>query len=555
MTILRKRISAAVLIAGLLLPAATLAQAVRITPAERRMAEKITAKQLGEYLHFVASDVMEGRDTPSRGLDTTAEFLKMMLAKWGFKPAGDNGTFFQNITLKRNAVDRDNAYLEIGGKRFKWGEGFYRLAASTGEVRNASVIFAGDGWVIPSKGLDPFRGVDVRGKIVPLSGSAGASPTAVIGLPAGVTQTDLGGPRGTDWEDGLGYAARNGAAGVIILPSAAGTAVWERESRRSGTSGMWVEGLHDRPPRSGASRGLSIPVYVISETAAAALFDGPLPADSGAAGAREIAAKTVSSNIPTVPESHRTQNVVAVWEGADPVLKKEMVAVGAHYDHVGINDDFPGPDKIFNGADDDGSGTVALLAMAEALATARARPKRSILFVWHSAEEKGLWGSEYFNKFPTVDIKNVIAQLNIDMIGRSKAPGDTAARNRDLTDANSIYVIGAEMMSSTLGTITAKTNDAYLKIRYDRKYDDPKDTNRFFFRSDHFHYAKNGIPIVFWFDGVHVDYHRPGDHADKIDYAKLERVTRTIFMTALKLADLRTRPAVDKQLPAELQQR
>ena len=181
-----------------------------------------------------------------------------------------------------------------------------------------------------------------------------------------------------------------------------------------------------------------------------------------------------------------------------PKLKNEMVAVGAHYDHVGLSQFFvaKGDDKIFNGADDDGSGTVAVLTMAEALSKSAKRPKRSILLVWHCGEEKGLWGSEYFNKFPTVDIKSVVAQLNIDMIGRSRQPNDANPKNADLSAENGVYVIGSQMMSSKLGEVTKSINDSYLKLNYDLKYDDPKDTNRFFFRSDHFNYAVNGIPIV-----------------------------------------------------------
>jgi Zn-dependent M28 family amino/carboxypeptidase len=140
------------------------------------------------------------------------------------------------------------------------------------------------------------------------------------------------------------------------------------------------------------------------------------------------------------------------------------------------------------------------------------------------------------------------------MIGRSKKSGDTNPKNKDLTSDHAIYVIGSEMMSSTLGAITKGTNDAFLKLTYDYKYDDPKDENRFFFRSDHFNYAQNGIPIVFWFDGVHEDYHGAGDHPDKIDYAKMEKVTRTIFLTLWEVSALATRPAVDKKLPPELTQ-
>ena len=149
----------------------------------------------------------------------------------------------------------------------------------------------------------------------------------------------------------------------------------------------------------------------------------------------------------------------------------------------------------------------------------------------------------------------MIAQLNIDMIGRSKKPGDTNPKNKELSGENEIYVIGKDMMSSTLGSIVDGTNKGYLNIAYDTRYDDPKDPNRFFFRSDHFNYAQNGIPITFWFDGVHEDYHQVGDSPDKIDYQKMEKVARTILLTLLELTDLKDRPKIDKQLPAELTQR
>jgi len=375
---MKRNILALLLLTACVGQAVAQAPVVKISPEEKKIAEAVTAKQLSDYLYFVASDEMEGRDTPSRGLDTTAKFIAMNLSRWGFKPAGDDGTFFQKMALKRNPNP------ETG----------------------------------PPFLLDPN------------------------------TKYDAANVSGTDHA--------------------------------------------------------------------------------------------------------MTQNVVAIWEGRDPILKNEMVAIGAHYDHVGMNPNLQGPDKIFNGADDDGSGIVAVLAIAEALAKAPRRPKRSILFVWHCGEEKGLWGSKYFNKFPTIDIKQVVAQLNIDMIGRSKKSTDTHPRDKDLTGENAIYVIGSEMMSSTLGAVVKKTNTGYLNLSYDYRYDDPKDTERFFFRSDHFNYAQNGIPIAFWFDGVHVDYHRPGDEAHKIDYNKMEKVTRTILLTLWELTDLKERPKVDKELPPEL---
>jgi hypothetical protein len=522
-------------------------QAVTITPAERRLAAAITAEQLKSYLYFVASDAMEGRDTPSRGLDITAEFLKMNLSRWGFKPAGDNGTFFQKIELTVEGVDGANNILQVDGRSFNLNTDFFRLRGDGSA--NALMVFVGNGWLVRSKNLDAYKGVDVRGKIVVLAGDGFPNPNTLTSRPTGVTESDLSGTKGTDWADPLTYAANSGAAGVILIASQQTQSSWGRVRQFFSRGGMYPTKLR-APQPEGASK---LPVALVSGAVADAIFAG---AAAGKDSPTPFAIDTtVSMTTMGRTEAKWTQNVVALWEGSDPVLKHEMVAVGAHYDHVGTNPNAPGEDKIWNGADDDGSGTVAVLAIAEALAQSKARPKRSILLVWHAGEEKGLWGAEYFNKFPTVDIKKVIAQLNIDMIGRSKKPGDTNPKNINLTGENAIYVIGSGMMSSSLGALTKATNNAYLKLNYDYKYDDPNDSERFFFRSDHFHYAVNGIPIAFWFDGVHEDYHQPTDHPDKIDYAKMEKVTRTIFLTMWELAELRQRPTVDKTLPPELMQR
>jgi Zn-dependent M28 family amino/carboxypeptidase len=261
--------------------------------------------------------------------------------------------------------------------------------------------------------------------------------------------------------------------------------------------------------------------------------------------------KKLSITVKNKSDGLATQNVVAVFEGSDPVLKNEYVALGAHYDHVGTGAPVNG-DTIYNGADDDGSGTTALLAIAEALAKAPARPKRSVLFVWHAGEEHGLWGSRYFTDYPTIPLDKIVTQINIDMIGRSKKEGDTDPRNKELSGPNEIYVIGSKMMSTELGDLTEAVNKQYLNLTYDYRYDDPNDPNRFFFRSDHYNYARKGIPIVFFFDGVHEDYHRPGDEVQKIDFQKMEKVGRTVYMMLWEIANRATRPKVDKQLPAQL---
>ncbi|MDQ3711682.1 MAG: M20/M25/M40 family metallo-hydrolase [Acidobacteriota bacterium] len=531
---------------------ATLAQtATKANSPARKVAENITAEQLKDYLYYVASDEMEGRDTPSRGLDLTAKFIALNLKQWGFKPAGDNGTFFQKFALNIRNTDAVKTQLEIGGRKLRYGKNFFTNPVAA-TITNSPLVFAGNGWRLKSKNLDALKDTDVKGKTVVIYSKDF--------YPDGVTQADLfSGKLGkafVDWIEPLSYAREKGAAGLIIIATPADEENWQNQRRQRERGGASVEKF----TQISISKNRNIPTIVISSDAAENLFQGESITFSEINRLSEANSllptvaltKTASYTVQSKIDKASTQNVVAVWEGSDPNLKNEMVAIGAHYDHVGVNPNAKGEDKIWNGADDDGSGTVAVLSIAEALAKSPKRPKRSVLFVWHAGEEKGLWGSEYFNKFPTVDIKSVIAQLNIDMIGRSRKADDTNPKNANLSNETEVYVIGSEMMSSELGEVTKSVNNSFLNLTYNYKYDDPKDPNRFFFRSDHFNYAVNGIPIVFWFDGVHEDYHQPGDEPEKIDYAKMERVTRTIFLTLWQIADLKERPKVDKQLPPEL---
>ena len=546
---MRKNLLALLLVFTFLLPSAALAQtAVKLTVQEKQMADAITAAQLKDYLYYVADDLMEGRDTPSRGLDLTAKFIGTMLSRWGFKPAGDNGSFYQKFAIKSDSIDAVNTVLQVGEQKYQLNTDFFRMSG-TGSASNAGLIFGGNGWMVKAKNYDALSGVDAKGKVVVLYSEGFPNQDRLTVLPSGVTAADLSGTRGTDWSDPVSNAKSKGAVGVILVASPQLQGAWSQISGFFSRGSMYPEKLRE----TNADTASEFPVFLASETIGNAIFAGESAGKTSATAF--IVNKTATMNAVSRSETKYTQNVVAIWEGSDPKLKNEMVAIGAHYDHVGVNPNARGEDKIWNGADDDGSGTVAVLSIAEALAKGKTRPKRSVLFVWHAGEEKGLWGSEYFNKFPTVDIKNVVAQLNIDMIGRSRKTDDANPKNTELSGENAIYVIGSEMMSSTLGAITKGTNDSYLKMTYDYKYDDPKDPNRFFFRSDHYNYAVNGIPIVFWFDGVHEDYHQAGDSADKIDYAKMEKVTRTIFLTLWELTDLKQRPAVDKQLPKELTER
>lgn len=526
----------------------TAAQVTKKGSPAIKAAEAITSEQLKDYLYFIADDAMQGRDTPSPGLDATANFIAFNLKKWGFKPAGDNGTFLQKIALRRDGVDPAAMKLNVNGKNLAYGDDYFRWSGSG--TANAPLVFVKDGWMVKSKNIDALNGVDVSGKIVVLY-AQGFNQRYLTPIPSGLTQRDLTGTRGTDWADPVTYARAKGAVGIILVAPPQLQANWAQVQNFFRQGAMFPEKL-----REGAAQPATLPVVLVSAKTAEMMFEGADKNPLTSADAPAMALKTSASfNVATKAEMASTQNVVALWEGSDPKLKSEMVAVGAHYDHVGTNPNAPGPDKIWNGADDDGSGTTGVLGIAEALAKSKVRPKRSILFVWHCGEEKGLWGSEYFNKFPTVDIKQVTAQLNIDMIGRSKKVGDTEPKNKELSGENEIFVIGSNMMSSKLGEIVANTNKNYLNMTYDFRFDDPKDPNRFFFRSDHFNYAQNGIPIAFWFDGVHVDYHQASDTPDKIDYVKMEKISRTIFLTMWELADLKERPKIDKQLPPELTQR
>ena len=511
--------------------------------ATQRGADKITASQIRNYLSFISSDLLEGRDTPSRGLDTAAHFLAMNLSRWGLKPAGDAGTYFQKIALSRDAVDTGATKVSLNDQPLTLGEHYLPFARALDA--NAPMVFAGNGWFVKSKNIDAYQGIDAKGKIAIIFGPPN-------GFPRGVTRQDLQGTRGVDFMNPFDYAEKQGVAALVIVPDFQFIANWERNRIRMVERGsLSVEKFQTQSQRGNigiiASPQLANTLFQGERSSATALFESVYGTET-VAPFELRPEKKLSISIRKESTGASTQNVVAVFEGSDPVLKNEYVALGAHYDHVGIGANVNG-DAIYNGADDDASGTTALLAIAEALAHTTPRPKRSVLFVWHAGEEKGLWGSRYFTDFPTVPLDKIVTQINLDMIGRSKTEGDTQPRNNALSGPNQIYVIGSKMMSTELGELTETVNRQYLNLTYDYRYDDPADPNRFFFRSDHINYARKGIPIVFFFDGEHADYHRPSDSADKIDYQKMEKVTRTIYMTVWELANRPTRPVVDKQLP------
>ena len=246
---------------------------------------------------------------------------------------------------------------------------------------------------------------------------------------------------------------------------------------------------------------------------------------------QKVPKEALKSRRGELPDS---ENILAFIEGTEK--PEEIIVISAHYDHVGTNNGV-----IYNGADDDGSGTVAVMEIAEAFQQAKKAgkgPKRSILFLHVTGEEHGLLGSKYYSENPVFDLKNTVANLNIDMIGRS---------DKENEGKNYVYVIGSEMLSTELKKINVAANKATQNLELNYKYDDPNDPMRLYYRSDHYNFAKHGIPVAFFFDGIHEDYHQPTDDPEKIDYPLLQKRAQLVFATAWELANRKERIVVDKK--------
>ncbi|MDH3252920.1 MAG: M28 family peptidase [Ignavibacteria bacterium] len=503
-------------------------------------AEAITGRQLRDDLEFISSDDLRGRDTPSPGLDSAAVFIASRLSGWGLKPAGDTGTYFQYMGLRRDMVDAGACEVLIDEDRFVSDTDF--IAKPVPGSARGRLVYAGNGYVVKEKGINPYTEIDIRDAVVVFS--AGRPPT--------VSLRDLRkAEKGAAWDSPQSYCAKHGAVGLIEIPTLSQTTKWGKMSSDAVTKGTLVlEVLEDsteaKLPQITASARLAAAIFgdesdTIQSTLGIGIADGTVvPFELSPQ-------KSVSIVVNTRSEYSTTRNVIGILRGNDPDVRNEYVALGAHYDHVGVGPPVEG-DSIYNGADDDGTGTVALLAIARALAHGK-QPRRSVLFVWHTGEEKGLLGSKFFTRFPTVPLENIVVQLNIDMIGRSRPPRDSTSTS--LSGPNEVYVIGSNAMSTELGAISTSINSSYLRLNFNYKYDDTADPLRLFFRSDHYNYAQKGIPIIFYFDGLHSDYHKPSDSVDKIDFDKLEKVTRTVHATVWHIANVSERPHVDLALPQE----
>jgi Zn-dependent M28 family amino/carboxypeptidase len=294
------------------------------------------------------------------------------------------------------------------------------------------------------------------------------------------------------------------------------------------------------PPADDAQRQLPMLLLGVVQAGSPLLPPG-WPSDDRS---RVLAGRRFAGRVSMSREPFTAHNVVAVVRGSDPALSRTYVALGAHYDHIGVQH-VTGGDSIANGADDDASGSVALLAIARSLAGASPRPLRSILFVWHVAEEKGLLGSAHFAERPTIAIDSIVAQINADMIGRNGAAEADAPVPSG--SENVLFIVGPGAaeggQSRLLGQIVDSVNARQPRpFSFNREWDSPTHPERIYFRSDHYNYAKKGIPIVFFTTGLHEDYHKVSDEASRINYPKLARVTRLMHDVAVAVGNRRARP-------------
>lgn len=508
-------------------------------PTAEKFASYISPVRAKEHLSILASDEFEGRETGKKGLWMAADYIKKQFQSFGLvgpvKDAKD--PYLQQIGFYSKGLDK--AMLSVNGQEKTFAKDFYILAPSIAETFNLTaneVIFAGFG--INKDGFNEYEGLDVKGKIVMIF--ATGDPTA-----KSQPQSGNGRRMGADTRAKIAYLNQQGAAGVLLInqmldnPPAQLADYLKRRSE-----GIELES---------ATKAKLIPqVYIGSAVANAILA----PANTTLADAKKkiedsqkpasITVKTPVALGATLDAQYpRAENVLGFLEGSDPKLKNEVLVITGHYDHIGLNPDPNATDKVFNGADDDGSGTTGVLLMAEAFSKAKKAgkgPKRSILFMTVCGEEKGLLGSEWYSEHPVFPLENTIADLNTDMIGRI---GEQYLGKPD--SANYIYSVGSAMLSSDLAKIQEEMNNTYTKMKLDFKYDDPNDTERIYYRSDHYNFAKHNIPIIFYYDGMlGKDYHGLGDEVSKINFDLLAKRAHLTYYIGWELANRANRPVVDK---------
>ncbi len=467
-------------------------------PPRDRAAATITAGDVARHIGVIAADSMLGRDTPSRGLDLTARYVADQFRRFGLRPGGDEGGWFQRYTITRRRFDAvaSRVVLASGGTeaiaRFDRTARYVQGAVPAAPLAGPTVLVGG------TLEPDDLSRMALRDRIVVYAPTAGAVPSE------GTTRVTR--------------ALRLAAPKAVLL-----------------ISDVEPETFASRIPRVLPARTtvdlrlVSPPFLELSEAAVAPALRAA-GVDLGATRAdtapvfRELPAVRARVELKdSVLVSLTAPNTVGILEGSDPVLKREYLVFSAHMDHIGVTSGLP--DSVNNGADDDASGTTGVIELAEAFSRPGARPRRSIIFLTVSGEEKGLWGSRYFSEHPPVPLDRIVADFNIDMIGRNWP--------------DTIVAIGKE--HSDLGATLERVNRAHPELGM-TAIDDRWPEERFYFRSDHYNFARKGVPILFFFNGVHPDYHRPSDSPDKIDAEKESRILRLLYFLGREVGDADARP-------------
>ena len=475
---------------------------------QKTYASSITAEELKEKLYIYASDEFEGRETGDKGQKIAVEYLKEIYKKLGVKAAKADGNYFQNVPLV--LVNPPKVSIKTDENSFNYYEDFISISdAKTEFIDSKDIVVVGYG--IKDARYDDYEDLDVTDKIV----------VAIAGEPKNEDDTYLisGSKSISKWSNGRQELSskRNAAK---ELGAKAFFLINESLFKRYATY------YKSRDQREGESN-LALDVseksmygFLVSESMGAVL----------------LKTNSLKIDFNQVNETVVSENVAAMIKGSEK--PDEYIILSAHLDHVGMHDG-----EVFNGADDDGSGTVAILEIAEALKSAQENgegPKRSVIFLHVTGEEKGLLGSQYYTDYdPIVPLSQTVANLNIDMIGRTDPKRKEGKRNY-------IYLIGSDKLSTDLHNLSEEVNTKYTNIELDYTYNDENDPNRFYYRSDHYNFAKNNIPIIFYFNGTHADYHKATDTPDKIEYDLLENRTRLVFYTAWELANRDDAVRVDK---------
>lgn len=467
-------------------------------------ANSITAEDLKKHLYIVAGAEMEGRETATEGQRKAAAYIENYFKQLGLAP-GVNGGYQQPYPVFQDSLVR--ASIDVNGKKFQPFTDFAANLSSSNSsaFMSSEVVFVGYG--ISDSTRDDYKGIDARGKVV----------LVLAGTPPATQQPAAGTRRGFGVSPVIEAALKNGAIAIFQVQPGF--------PRRTGSSRgfQYVNGFR---------KTIYPNLYAISDQIAESIMGADYAAAKEAMKAGNPVAKAYAANLTVdfnkVVTELQSTNVIGFLEGSDK--KDEYVFLTAHYDHIGKT----AAGVINYGADDDGSGTVSVLELAEAFVKAKAAgkgPRRSIVFMTVSGEEKGLWGSAYYGDHPVYPLEKTTVDLNIDMIGRI----DPKRKIGDST--NYVFVVGDDKLSSDLRPISEAMNKKYTKLELDYKFNEPNDPERIYYRSDHFNFARKGVPIIFYFNGTHDDYHRPGDTPDKINYELMAKRAKLVFFTAWDMAN------------------